>query len=54
MDKRYTVVTDSNLNDLVIKVNKLLKEGWTLQGGIATVLHPCGDITYLQALAWNA
>jgi hypothetical protein len=36
MKMKYTVIVESSTYRLEIEVNKLLAEGWVLQGGVST------------------
>ena len=49
---KYIIVTDIYENNFQLEVNKLLSEGWKLQGGIS-ITHPISwnnDTVYTQAL----
>lgn len=42
--KQYTIVFDLAPNDLIKKVNDMIKDGWQPIGGIALgIMHPEGD-----------
>ncbi|PIR56056.1 MAG: hypothetical protein COU73_02960 [Parcubacteria group bacterium CG10_big_fil_rev_8_21_14_0_10_46_32] len=45
---RYFVVESSSLDSLIEEVNKLLKQGWSCQGGIAT--YPMSYPVFYQAM----
>lgn len=44
----YTVIDNVDLDMLVERINELIGEGWTPQGGIA--IADIGVVTYFQAL----
>lgn len=45
----YTVVRTKNLDELIEKVNSLIKEGWIPQGGICESASR-GTVDFYQAL----
>lgn len=46
----YRVVVGGTLDVFTERVNRLLAEGWILQGGIAVAVHQ-GAATYIQAIS---
>jgi hypothetical protein len=51
--KEYTVVTAAKLDELVEEVNKLIQEGWQLQGGASVHMAAIGlalQTRYAQAM----
>ena len=46
---QYTVFSANDMNKLIFKVNDALKNGWTLQGGVA-MAQDQGNSTYAQAM----
>lgn len=46
----YDVICTSNLEELCDWVNRKLKQGWQLQGGIATMVHPPYYTVFYQAI----
>ena len=47
---KYDVECDDSLDELIKAVNKKLKQGWKLQGGIATMVHQPRYTVFYQAL----
>jgi hypothetical protein len=45
----YTVVTSKNTDSLASEVTELLKQGWTLAGGVSVAMDQ-GYTQYAQAL----
>lgn len=47
----YKVVYETSISDLTRKVNKLLREEWSLQGGVSiSVSTPVSKAMYAQAM----
>jgi hypothetical protein len=47
----YKVVWETSITGLTMKVNKLLGEGWTLQGGVSiSVSTPTSGSMFAQAM----
>ena len=50
----YSVIKESELENLIDDVNRAIKEGWKLQGGISAVIYPRGGADWAQALVREA
>ncbi len=50
LEAKYVVVRKSNLNEFEIEVNKLLNDGWKLQGNISIILNNDNATIYHQSL----
>ena len=46
----YRVIVKENSHDLIVDINKFLKEGWVCQGGISLSLDSYGSFIYAQAI----
>lgn len=46
----YKIIVGYSLLDFNEKVNKALKEGYMLQGGVSIAVYSDGDIVYAQAV----
>lgn len=49
----YSVASDYSILNLIDKVNKSLKEGWELVGGISVAISPGSESRYHQAMSWS-
>ena len=47
---KYDVECDDSLDELIKAVNKKLKQGWQLQGGISTMTHQPRYTVFYQAM----
>ena len=47
---KYDVLATPDLEELCKWVNEKLKQGWQLQGGIATMTHPPRYTVFYQAI----
>ena len=47
---QYDVLSTPDLEELCEWVNEKLKQGWQLQGGIATMVHPPRYTVFYQAI----
>lgn len=47
----YDVISTPDLEELCLWVNEKLRQGWRLQGGIATVVLPKRYTVFYQAIA---
>lgn len=47
---QYDVLSTPDLEELCKWVNEKLKQGWQLQGGIATMVHPPRYTVFYQAI----
>ncbi|MCI5544336.1 MAG: DUF1737 domain-containing protein [Azospirillum sp.] len=47
---QYDVLSTPDLEELCKWVNEKLKEGWKLQGGVATMVHPPRYTVFYQAI----
>ena len=47
---KYTIITHHRIDDLIERVNELLKQGWELQGGACITFCGSSDYKYAQAL----
>ncbi len=50
---KYKIVEENTIEDLEKEVEKLIKDGWTLQGGVATdniIIEETGAAFYTQAM----
>ena len=47
---KYDVLATPDLEELCKWVNEKLKQGWQLQGGIATMTHPPRYTVFYQAM----
>ena len=45
----YRVIVKENSHDLIVDINKFLKEGWECIGGVS-IASDNGSITYTQAI----
>ena len=48
--KKYTVLTWDVHNQFEALVEKYLKNGWQLQGGVSTIINRHGSVEYFQAV----
>jgi hypothetical protein len=46
----YQIIAEDDLSLIIELVNHYLKNGWKLQGGVATASEYVGKIRYSQAL----
>ena len=47
---KYDIICSTSVDDLIKWVNNKLKQGWKLQGGIATMTHQPSYTVFYQAI----